>query len=97
MYAVGQKVVCNGNHDATIVAIETNYNGDGFTMYTVRLWDGLRHIGDVMASEASLYSENMPKCAECGCSSDNPEGICYECQCFLHSVGAFDMDGRGWR
>lgn len=57
-YTVGQKVTCNGNSDGRITSVETNYNGDGFTMYTVRLFSGLRCIGDVAASEASLNIEN---------------------------------------
>lgn len=57
-YSIGQKVTCNGNHEAVVIAIETNYNGDGFTMYTVRLWQGFRHVGDTMKSEADLSLEN---------------------------------------
>ena len=57
-YKIGQKVTCNGNKDAYVVGVETNFNGDGFTMYTVRLWDSLRHVGDVCVSESELDTEN---------------------------------------
>ena len=38
------------------------------------------------------------ECAECGTpiSPDNWDGICYQCQCELHAIGVFDMDGEGW-
>ncbi len=35
-------------------------------------------------------------CSECGVPTASDEGICYQCQCGLHAVGAFDMDGKGW-
>ena len=38
------------------------------------------------------------ECVECGCevSPDNRDCLCYQCQCELHAIGAFDMDGKGW-
>lgn len=35
-------------------------------------------------------------CAECGLTEAACDGICYQCQCELHSLGAYDMDGAGW-
>jgi len=33
----------------------------------------------------------------CGAEVTNTDGICYECQCRLHALGDFNMDGEGWR
>lgn len=58
--------------------------------------------------EATTYAEllELPleqedstfPCSECGTPlpADHSDGICYQCQCELHAIGAFDMDGRGW-
>jgi len=40
-YNIGDCVEVNGNKEATIL----NYYADN--MYTVRLWSGFRHIGDI--------------------------------------------------
>jgi hypothetical protein len=29
-------------------------------------------------------------------SPDNPDQICYQCQCHYQMLGAFDMDNAGW-
>jgi len=34
-------------------------------------------------------------CDECLVNTAAYDGLCYECQCSLHSVGAYDMDGAG--
>lgn len=43
-------------------------------------------------------SVTTPLCVECDrpISEDNWDMVCYECQCYLHRIGAFDMDGKGW-
>lgn len=46
---------------------------------------------------ASQPGVEVQRCCECNRPSDNPEGVCYECQCTLHALGAYDMDGNGWR
>lgn len=54
----GDKVECNGNKEAVVL----DPYGDG--MYTVRLWDGLRHVGDVCVGGSELIArddfEKMP-------------------------------------
>ncbi len=50
-YQMHQTVKYNGNPDGKIV--EVNQSG-----YVVRLFDGLRIVGDVQACEASLDAEN---------------------------------------
>lgn len=49
----GDKVECNGNKQATVLG----YYGDG--MYDVRLWQGLRHVGDVTVGGSELKSRNQ--------------------------------------
>ena len=44
-FKAGQKVECNGNKEGRIIRKYTE------KMWNVRLWDGLRHIGDVCVSE----------------------------------------------
>lgn len=45
-----------------------------------------------------VFAEIAPTlCDECGEPTASDEGICFQCQCELHAVGAFDMDGDGWR
>lgn len=51
-YKRGQKVTCNGNPDAIIL---DQYMAG---MYEVRLFSGLRHVGDVVVSESDLDLEN---------------------------------------
>lgn len=51
-FKAGDKVKCNGNPDGVILS----HYGDG--MYTVRLWQGHRHVGDVVAFETELLREN---------------------------------------
>lgn len=46
----GDKVVCNGNKQARVL----DPYGDG--MYEVRLWDGLRHVGDVCVGGSELVT-----------------------------------------
>jgi hypothetical protein len=37
-------------------------------------------------------------CGECGSPIlVGGEGVCYQCQCELHSIGAIDMDNDPWR
>lgn len=50
-YAVGQSVTANGNPQGRILAVHS-YG------YEVRLWDGLRHVGDVIVSEQDLILDN---------------------------------------
>jgi hypothetical protein len=51
-YKTGQKVTCNGNREATVIR---QYSPG---MYEVRLWSGLRHVGDVCVSTSDLDIEN---------------------------------------
>ncbi|MCP4537803.1 MAG: hypothetical protein GY832_11720 [Chloroflexi bacterium] len=51
-YKAGQHVTCNGNPEAVILRALSP------TQYEVRLWQGLRHIGDVVTCEADLDVEN---------------------------------------
>jgi hypothetical protein len=51
-YVRGQKVVCNGNPQGVV---QDQYSAG---MYIVRLWQGLRHVGDVVVSVADLDLEN---------------------------------------
>ena len=44
----GDKVVCNGNHQATVL----DHYGGG--MYNVRLFDGFRHVGDCCVDGSTL-------------------------------------------
>jgi len=53
-YREGQQVKCNGNPQGIILR---PYNRG---MYEVRLFDGLRHVGDVCVSERDLDLENDP-------------------------------------
>ena len=39
--------------------------------------------------------EHDNDCPECGAHTGT--GTCYQCQCYLHSIGAYDMDGEGYR
>jgi len=52
LYENGQKVVCNGNPEATII----RQYSEG--MYEVRLYCGNRHVGDVCVSARDLDLEN---------------------------------------
>jgi hypothetical protein len=49
-YKINDKVECNNNPECKIIGI---YDYD-FKIYEVRLWSGLRHIGDINASENDL-------------------------------------------
>jgi len=46
----GDKVICNGNHEAIVL--------DPYTegMYEVRLWQGMRHVGDVCVDGSELVA-----------------------------------------
>lgn len=46
-YHVGQRVTCNGNSEAVILSCD-----DG--TYTVRLFSGPRHVGDVIVCEDEI-------------------------------------------
>jgi len=49
-YKIGDCVQVNGNKEATIL----NYYADN--MYTVRLWSGLRYIGDITIDKKYIKS-----------------------------------------
>ena len=52
---VGDKVICNGNPQGRVIFIHMR---DGVqAMADVRLWQGLRHVGDVTVCIASLLRE----------------------------------------
>jgi hypothetical protein len=55
-YNVGDIVVCNGNNEARIIA-KDYWETHNLYMYTIRLWDGFRHVGDVQMGEASLAQQ----------------------------------------
>lgn len=55
LFPIGALVHCNGNDQGRIVAVDT---WDGIIFYTVRLWDGLRHVGDTQMSEPALAAQN---------------------------------------
>lgn len=44
----GDKVLCNGNPDGRVLGYYSE------RMVEVRLWDGLRHVGDVCVDEREL-------------------------------------------
>lgn len=48
-------------------------------------------LGEEMAA-SGVYD-----CTECGTQLAAHDGLCYECQTKLHALGAYDMDGQGWR
>jgi hypothetical protein len=48
----GQQVTCNGNTEAVV----QDYYMAG--MVNVRLWQGMRHVGDVCVPESDLIREN---------------------------------------
>lgn len=50
-YKRGDKVKCNGNPNGVVQEV----NG---TLIEVRLWSGLRHIGDVTVGKTDLDKEN---------------------------------------
>lgn len=50
-YKRGDKVTCNGNPNGIVQEV------DG-TLITVRLWSGLRHVGDVTVGKTELDKEN---------------------------------------
>lgn len=52
VYVRGQHVKCNGNPHGRVLS---SYSPG---MYEVRLFDGLRHVGDVCVSERDLDLEN---------------------------------------
>jgi hypothetical protein len=51
-YQPGQQVVCNGNPDGRILRVLSP------RQYEVRLWQGTRHVGDVVTDEHDLDLEN---------------------------------------
>ena len=50
-YEIGQKVTANGNPEGVILA-RHSYG------YEVRLWQGFRHVGDVIIGERDLDLDN---------------------------------------
>lgn len=44
----GDKVICNGNNQSIVLG---HYSGN---MYNVRLWQGMRHVGDVCVDGREL-------------------------------------------
>lgn len=50
-YKRGDKVKCNGNPNGVVQEV----NG---TLIDVRLWIGLRHVGDVTVGKTELDKEN---------------------------------------
>ena len=53
-FSIGDLVHCNGNDQARVVAIDS---WDGLVFYTIRLWDGFRHVGDTQMGESSLLMQ----------------------------------------
>jgi hypothetical protein len=51
-FKAGDKVKCNGNPEGRVL------NSCGDRMYTVRLWQGRRCVGEVVAFESELLREN---------------------------------------
>ena len=49
-YRPGDRVIANGNNDATILRIYDAQND----LYEVRLWQGLRHVGDICLAGREL-------------------------------------------
>lgn len=47
-YRKGDKVECNGNKEAVVIGY---YDND---MVEVRVWNGSRHVGDVVVDEEEL-------------------------------------------
>lgn len=60
-----------------------------------------REIDGNRCSDTSCSACDAPEpvnlCDFCERPTSSEEGLCYECQCAHHAVGAFDMDGGGWR
>lgn len=48
-YNIGQQVTVNGNSQARILSYDKDLD-----MWVVRLWDGSRHVGDVIVPESSI-------------------------------------------
>jgi hypothetical protein len=53
---VGQKLICNGNPEGRVLFIHKR--NEVPVMADVRLWSGLRHVGDVTVSIEGLIMEN---------------------------------------
>ena len=45
----GTRATVNGNPDAVVIGYDA-----GLGMYEVRMWSGLRHVGDVIVPESSI-------------------------------------------
>lgn len=53
-FKLGDKVHCNGNNDARIIAIDY---WDNMYFYTIRLWDNMRLVGETQMGESSLLAQ----------------------------------------
>jgi hypothetical protein len=62
-------------------------------MTTRKTMGTLNDKGSVTARHAEDQGDC---CAECGVAGHYYDDICYQCQCTLHTIGRYDMDGNGW-
>lgn len=55
-FNVGDKVVCNGNTQSQVIAVE-EWSKFNIVMVTIRLWDEFRLVGEVQMSESALAAQ----------------------------------------
>lgn len=49
--------------------------------------------GDRERMEAFIDAYFHPRCDNCDTPGEFYDGLCYQCQCELHALGLYDMDG----
>lgn len=76
----------------------------GFPLCAISDYNMEREIGRIRTScgtrdkyrVVSARIEEIPdeRCDECGTPGTFYDGLCYQCQCELHAIGAYNMDGE---
>ena len=52
---------------------------------------------EAQAEFAGWTDEQDSDCYNCGVKGKFYDDLCYQCQCDLHAIGTYDMDGDGWQ
>lgn len=99
-YNRGGRVTCNGNHEGVVIGVYSE-EVPGSPQYLVRLWDGTRHVGDVVTSQRDLDIENQSLSDDLKVLADiynSPENVAHRERLGVHEFADppwIDVTGGG--
>ena len=85
-FEIGDKVVCNGNPEGIVLG----YSSEG--MVEVRLWQGPRLVGSVVAPEQDLVQLTSKKCPSCWGVGGMHAHDCPDRQIITHAEHCYHAD-----